>query len=96
MLDRLRRAVYVLEMTWMNVLGTVAVCLVDRQQQTGVADIGEDTVDPDPAAGGELDDEHADRLLRSDAVQRITGARYGVDAQFFVARFEETGSRENR
>ena len=75
----------------MNVLGAVAVCLVDRKLQTVVADIGEDAVDPDPAAGGELDGEHADRLVRGEACQRIAGARDGVDPQFAVARFEESG-----
>jgi hypothetical protein len=45
-----------------------------------VADLGEDAIDPDPAAGGELDGEHADRLIRGEGVQRITGARHGADA----------------
>jgi hypothetical protein len=75
MFHGLRRAVHAIETAWVNVLGAVAVCLVDRKQQTGVADIGEDAVDADPAAGGELDGEHADRLVSGEASQRITGAR---------------------
>ena len=89
--DGLPHAGRVFEMAWMNVLGAVAVCLVDREQQTIVADVGEDAVDPYPAAGGELDGEHSGRLVRREAVQWVAGSGDGVDAQFSVTRFEESG-----
>ena len=89
--DGLRRVRDMFETARMNVLGTVAVRLVDREQDTIVAYVAEDAVDPHPATGGELDGEQSDRLVRGEAMQWIAGARDGVNAQFLIARFEESG-----
>ena len=43
------------------------------------------------AAGRELDGQHADRLARSKVVQWIAGPGNGVDPQFAIVRFEESG-----
>ena len=57
-------AVDVVEVALLNVLGAVAVCLVDKHLEAVGIRVHQRAVHPHPASGRELDGEHADRLRR--------------------------------
>ena len=64
-----------------DVAGAVAVGLVHVEAQSLGLDLGEDPVQPDPTASGEVHEERPDDAARGEPGERITGAGRARDAQ---------------
>ena len=86
----------VFEVASLNVLGTVAECLLNSQLESVGARACEGAVHPNPAPGGEFDGKHANGLTWREALQWITATRRGVDTQRAITRVEESCRREER
>src|SRR6478609_4192446 len=65
----------VFEVASLNVLGTVAECLLNSQLESVGARACEGAVHPNPAPGGEFDGKHANGLTWREALQWITATR---------------------
>ncbi|GGR84221.1 hypothetical protein Snoj_42380 [Streptomyces nojiriensis] len=70
-----------LEVTPLDVLGTVAVRLIDLEHQAVLIRGGQRPVDPEATAGGEVDGQQSDRLTGREAVERVVRGGCGAYMQ---------------
>ncbi len=75
----------------------VAVGLLDLDGQPGTVGCGEQAVDPDPAPGGEVDDDDTGGLPGGQQMQRVRVGHSGADPQgVAVVGAQESGRAEQR